>query len=458
MKENTVKENKLGNMPINKLVLNMSIPIIISMTIQGLYNFVDSYFVAQMSQNAAEAITAMTLGLPLQMLIIAVAVGSGVGLNAVISRNLGMKQTERANAVAGNGILLGLLLTLLFMGIGLLTIRPFFEFQTDNPIVIEQGILYMQIITTCAGAKIFQIFLERMLESTGRATLSMMSLGFSALANIIMDPIFIFVFDMGVQGAAIATILAQVLGALLGLYFNVHFNHELHFARRYLKLEGHIIKEIYQIGLPAMIMQALQSLSVFGINTILYTISETAVTAYGIYFRIQQLIFMPVFGLNNALIPIISYNYGAQNAQRIKKAIITALKFGALMMGTGVLIFEFFPGNIVDLFNPSSELRELCIQCLRISATSYLFAEINFVLLAAFQALNEGKKALLLTLFRTFIILLPFTFLFSLFDNAATIVWFAMPCSESLTMIIAVLMFKRLYQKKCHFDTDLPLS
>lgn len=443
-----IKENKLGVMPINKLVVNMSIPLIISMLIQALYNFVDSFFVAHIEENAQEAITALSLALSFQMVVIAITVGTGVGINAVLSRWLGKKNYEKVNMVAGNSLILAAITSVVFLILGLTTVRGFFEIQTDNPIVIQYGIDYLSVIITFGGAKVFQIFLERMLQATGRASLSMYSQGISAILNIFLDPLFIFVFGMGVKGAAIATIIAQFIGAGIAVFFNIKYNKDIKLSKKYIRFDLVIVKEIYEIGLPAIIMQIFQSIMIFGLNMILYTISEVSVTAYGIYFKVQQLLFMPVYGISNAIIPIIGYNYGAKKPERIKHGIIGAIKFGMLIMAFGMILFEIFPKEIFGLFNPSDRLSKVGIACIRIITLSYLFVDVNVILQSSLQALGEGKKALGLAILRTVGILLPVAFLLSKLPNPDMNIWWAFVISESITMIVGIKEVVKVYKNK----------
>lgn len=441
-------KNKLGSMPINKLVLEMSIPIMISMLIQALYNLVDSLFIAHMATNSEAAITALSLAFPMQSMIIAVTVGTGIGLNAVLSRTFGEKRYDRMNLVAGNGIFLGLVTGLVFFIAGLTVVRPYFEMQTSNQLVVEMGIEYMTIVVCFGVAKVFQIFLERILQATGRPKLSMISQASAALLNCILDPFFIFGLDMGIRGAAIATILAQVIGAIICLILNIRKNEEITFKFEYIKPVSGIIKEIYKIGIPAILIQAIQSVTVFFINGMLYTISETCVTAYGLYFKLNGMIYMPIFGINNGIISIIGYNYGANKPERIKHTMIYALKFSCIILGIGMLIFNIIPDRVAMMFKPSDELLGILISCLRISSLAYLFFAVNVIIQSGLQAVGEGMTSLVLTILRTVIIVLPAVYLLARLPNAENLVWIAIPASEAITAVVSVIVFKRIYNNK----------
>ena len=348
MSNSVRQENKMGVMPIPKLLISMSLPMIMSMLVQALYNVVDSMFVAQLNENA---LTAVSLAFPIQNLMIAVAAGTGVGINALLSKSLGEKKFETANTIAKNGILLGILSSLVFAILGLLGSRLFFEIQTKDAQIIEYGTQYMSVITIVSFGIFLQITFERLLQSTGKTIFNMITQGMGAIINIILDPILIFGWfglpAMGVTGAAVATVIGQIFAALLGLFFNYKFNKEIHVSFKGFKPCKETIGNIYKIGVPSIIMQSIGSLTTFGINNILLMFSSTAATVFGVYFKLQSFVFMPVFGLTNGMIPIVAYNYGAQNKKRIYQTIKLSAAIAVGIMLVGVVIFQTFPKTLL---------------------------------------------------------------------------------------------------------------
>ena len=362
-----VQENKMGIMPVGKLLMSMSIPMMISMLVQALYNVVDSYFVAQISQ---DALNAVGLAFPIQNLMIAVSVGTGVGVNALLSRSLGEKNYETANATAGNGLLLAFLSGLVFIIIGQTVPRAFYLAQTDIPGIVEQGSVYLSICCTWSMGLFMEIMFERLLQSTGNTVLTMLTQGIGAVTNIILDPILIFGLGpfpkMGVAGAAVATVTGQIVGAVLGLIINFRFNKELDLKLSYLKPRGNIIKRIYAVGVPTMVMNSIGSVMVFGLNKILISFTDAATAVFSIYYKLQSFIFMPVFGLNNGMVPIIAYNYGAQKADRILQTMKLASATATVIMLIGLGVAELFPAWLLGIFNASEEMLTIGVPALRI--------------------------------------------------------------------------------------------
>ena len=432
------EENKMGTMPIHRLVLNMSLPLIMVMVIQALYNVVDSYFVAKISQ---EALNAVSLSYPIQTLMIAVAVGTGVGVNALVSRMLGAKEYHRANQAARNGIFLSVM-SYGIVGIVLAGfIKPFFCIQTRMPAVIELGSQYLSICVAASLGLFTSVMLDRILMSTGRTVLAMVGQGVGALVNIIMDPVLIFgvgIFpEMGVRGAALATVMGQTINAVISLVFNLFMNKDIRLTGEHFKPVKSIIKDVYIVGIPAMLINCIGAGMIFGMNQILIRFTDTAVAVLGIYFKIQNLIFLPALGLNNGIIPIISYNYGAKNRQRIESTIRFSIKIVVFLMAIGLTAVELFPHTILSLFSSSEEMMRIGIRAIRIMGLNFIFAGFSIVVSGVFQALKKGVHSMMFSLIRQFLLLLPCAFLLSL-SGRLEYVWFAFPISEVATMVICL--------------------
>ena len=448
MSDSVRQENKMGVMPIPKLLITMSLPMIISMLVQALYNVVDSMFVAQLNENA---LTAVSLAFPIQNLMIAVAAGTGVGINALLSKSLGEKKFETANTIAKNGILLGILSSLVFAILGLLGSRWFFEIQTDNAQIIEYGTQYMSVITIVSFGIFLQITFERLLQSTGKTIFNMITQGLGAVINIILDPILIFGWfglpAMGVTGAAVATVIGQVIAAMLGLYFNQKYNKEIHVTFKGFKPSKQTIGNIYKIGVPSIIMQSIGSLTTFGINNILLMFSSTAATVFGVYFKLQSFVFMPVFGLTNGMIPIVAYNYGAQNKKRIYQTIKLSAIIAVGIMLVGVVIFQTFPKTLLGLFKASEHMLEIGVPALRTISLSFVFAGFCIVSSCVFQALGNGVYSMLLSIARQIVIILPVAFTFAKLFGL-NMVWFAYPIAEVVSVIMCIFMLKHIIKTK----------
>ena len=448
MSDSVRQENKMGVMPIPKLLITMSLPMIISMLVQALYNVVDSMFVAQLNENA---LTAVSLAFPIQNLMIAVAAGTGVGINALLSKSLGEKKFETANTIAKNGILLGILSSLVFAILGLLGSRLFFEIQTDDAQIIEYGTQYMSVITIMSVGIFLQITFERLLQSTGKTIFNMITQGLGAIINIILDPILIFGWfglpAMGVTRAAVATVIGQIFAAALGVFFNHKFNKEIHVSFKGFKPCRETIGNIYKIGVPSIIMQSIGSLATFGLNNILLMFSSTAATVFGVYFKLQSFVFMPVFGLTNGMIPIVAYNYGAQNKKRIYQTIKLSASIAVGIMLVGFTIFQLFPQTLLGLFEASDHMLEIGVPALRTISLSFVFAGFCIVSSCVFQALGNGIYSMLMSLARQIVIILPVAFIFAKLFGL-NMVWFAYPIAEVVSVIMCIFMLKRIIKTK----------
>ena len=447
-----VKENKMGTMPIPRLLLSMSVPMIASMLIQALYNIVDSIFVAQISENA---LSAVSLAFPMQNFMIAVAAGTGVGVNALLSKSLGAKKFDTANKSANVSLFLIFINWLLFVIIGLTMTRPFLSAQTSVAEIVEIGDVYLQICLIGSFGLFGQVALERLLQSTGLAIYAMISQIIGAVVNIILDPIMIFgLFGfpaMGVAGAAFATVIGQSVGMFFGFYFNIKKNTDIHLDFRDILPNKDILTKIYAVGLPSILMISIGSIMVFGMNRILDGFTTTAIAVFGVYFKLQSFIFMPVFGMNNAMIPIISYNYGAKNRARIIETIrLSAIAATGLML-MGFLAFQLIPGRLLLLFDASEEMIAIGSIALRIISISFLAAGFNIVSGAVFQALGNGMYSLIVSVSRQLIALLPIAFLIATIFSDLDKVWLAYPLAEIVALTLTIIFLKRMNTKKLNF-------
>lgn len=442
-----MKENKMGVMPIGRLLMSMSVPMMLSMLVQALYNVVDSYFVAKLSQ---DALNAVSLSFPIQNLMIAVGVGTGVGLNALLSRNLGEKNFDGANRAAGNGILLAFCSGLVFTVLGFLIPGAFFRAQTDIPGIIAQGTAYLTICCTCSMGLFMGIMFERLLQSTGKTVYSMFSQGIGAITNIVMDPVLIFGLGpfpaMGVAGAAAATVAGQIIGALCGLVFNLTRNKELTFRGAYLKPDGRVIRQIYAVGIPSTVLSSVGSVMVFGLNQILMAFTDTATAVFGVYFKLQSFIFMPVFGLNNGMVPIIAYNYGARNRERILKTMKLAVMIATGIMLVGLSVAELFPDRLLSIFEASDEMLAIGVPALRIICTSFVFAGFGIVCGSVFQALGHGVMSMIVSIVRQLVVLLPVAWLLS-FTGRLELVWLAFPIAELFAVTLSTFFLRKIIQQ-----------
>lgn len=430
------KENKMGTMPVNQLLLRMSVPMMLSMLVQALYNIVDSIFVAKISE---DALTAVSLAFPMQTLMIALGGGMGVGVNALLSKALGEKDYERVNSAAKNGIFLAGINAIIFLVVGLTVVRPFYEVQTDNQDIINYGVDYLTIVCCCSFGIYCQFIFERLLQSTGKTTFAMVTQLIGAVTNLILDPIFIFGYfgipKMGVAGAAIATVIGQVFAGIAAIIINVKFNDEIKLDFKGFVPSGHIIGKIYSVGVPSIIMQSIGSIMTYGMNQILMVFSSTATAVFGVYFKLQSFIFMPVFGLNNGMVPIIAFNYGAQNRERLVKTMKLSMVYAISLMCLGTLIFNLIPEKLLMLFEASEQMLSMGVPALRIISLHFLLAGFCIIGGSVFQALGRAVYSMINSICRQIVVLLPAAWLLSKLGNV-NYVWFAFPIAElmSLTM------------------------
>ncbi len=442
------EENKMGTMPVNRLLISVSVPMMISMLVQALYNVVDSMFVSYISENA---LTAVSLAFPMQNLMISVAVGTGVGMNALLSRSLGERNFDRVNQAANNGVLLGLLSCAFFVLIGFFGMDVYFRAQTDVAEIIEYGKTYLSICTIYSVGLFGQVTFARLLQSTGKTFFSMVQQLAGALFNIIFDPIMIFGLlgcpRMGVAGAAIATVLGQAVGALLGIFFNFRYNKEIALSLDGMKPHLPTIKRIYSVGLPSIIMSSLASVMTFGLNKILFTFTSTAAAVLGVYFKLQSFIFMPVFGLNNGMVPIISYNFGARKPDRIMKTLRLSILYAVSILLVGMFIFQVFTPQLIGIFHPSPEMLAIGVPALRTISLSYLFPGFCIIVISLCQALGHGLKSLLISVVRQLVVLLPAAWLLSL-TGRLELIWYAFPIAEIAGVCMCVYFLLRIYREE----------
>jgi putative MATE family efflux protein len=444
-----MQENKMGVMPVKKLIVNMSVPMMISMLVQALYNVVDSVFVAMLSENA---LTAVTLAFPLQNLMIAVGAGTGVGVNAMLSRALGEKKYERSDKAANTAILLAIMSTIVFLILGLTITKPFINTQTTDPEIRQLGYTYLGIVMTIGIGIFMQVTFERLLQSTGRTNLSMISQMTGAIFNIIFDPVLIFGLGpfpkMGVAGAAYATVCGQCVAACLGLYLNLRHNHELHFSlKKVLHPEAKIIGKIYAVGVPSILMMAIGSVMTYCMNMILKAFSSTAIAVFGAYFKLQSFFFMPVFGLNNGLIPVLAYNLGARKKSRIDEALKFALELAVCIMLCGTIVLEIFPTQLLSLFSPSKDMLRMGIPALRTIAIHFPIAACGIIMSSIFQAFSRSIYSLFVSLGRQLVILIPVAWLLAQTGNVNN-VWWCYPIAEVVSFILSLIFFKKVYREE----------
>lgn len=439
-------ENKMGTMPVKQLIIAMSLPMMISMLVQALYNVVDSIFVAQIEE---DALTAVTLAFPMQNLMIAVGAGTGVGINALLSKALGEKRFDKSDAAANTGIFLSFLNFIAFLVIGFLLSEPFIRTQTADPKIIAYGTTYLRICCCMSVGVFFQITFERLLQSTGRTLYSMISQLTGAVINIIMDPIMIFGLlgcpKMGVAGAAYATVLGQVIASFLGLYMNLKVNKDITISlKEILRPKREIVKAIYAVGVPSILMMSIGSLMTYLMNRILIVFSTTTTAVFGVYFKLQSFFFMPVFGLNNGLIPVLAYNYGARNRERISESLKFAMTLAVVIMLVGTIVFEVIPGQLLGMFNASDDMKQIGIPALRIICLSFPLAGFSIAMGSIFQAFSESIYSLIISIGRQLVVLIPIAWLLSLTGNV-NLVWWAFPVAELVSLVLSVFFFKRLY-------------
>ena len=447
MPEETLRENKMGTMPENKLLLSMAVPMMISMLVQALYNIVDSIFVSRICE---DALTAVSMAFPWQNIIIAIAVGFGVGINALLSRALGQKNAERVNQVAVNGLLLAGLSYLLVLVAGLIGIRAYMRTQTDIETIVNYGITYLNICILCSFGVFVEITFERFLQATGRTVYSMITQLTGAITNIILDPILIFGLlgfpKLGIAGAAWATVIGQCVGAVVAVMLNHFKNPEVHLRLRHIRPNGRLMGEITAISIPSIIMSCISSLTCFVMNMILIAYSSTAVAVFGVYFKLQSFVFMPVFGLNNGMVPIIAYNYGAQKPERIHKTIRLGMVYAVAIMVVGLLVFQLIPKELLRMFDASDAMLEIGAPALRIMSLAFVFAGIGIVSGSSCQAFGYSVYSMLISIARQIVVLIPAAYLLSL-TGVLRSIWFAFPIAEIFSLILS-LFFLRTTLKK----------
>ena len=444
-----VTENKMGTMPIGKLVFNMSLPMMISMLVQALYNIVDSIFVAKLSENA---LTAVSLAFPLQTLLIAVATGTGVGMNALLSKSLGAHKYEEANKIAVNAALLYFLSYIVFLILGFTIVKPFYLSQIGNADVeiMDMGIEYLSTVMIFSFGLLGQIYFERLLTSTGRTIFSMTSQLCGAITNIILDPIMIFGLlgfpKMGVTGAAVATVVGQCVAAIVAFTCNHKFNHEIKVHFKGFRPDIRIIGTIYAIGIPSIIMQSIGSVMTYSMNIILIGFSATATAVFGVYFKLQSFFFMPVFGLNNGITPIIAFNYGAQNRKRMIKTIKVSLATAFCLTFLGFICFEGIPQVLLGMFNASDDMLKIGVPALRIIGVHYLMAWFSIICSTIFQALGKAVFSMIVSIMRQLFILIPAAYILAKVGGLA-VVWWSFPIAEIISLTVSVLFLIYVYRK-----------
>lgn len=441
-----LKDNKMGNTPILKLIISMSLPAMFSMLIQSMYNIVDSIFVSSYHD---DALTTLSFAFPLQMLMIAFAVGTGVGINSLVSRRLGEGRQDEANSAASHGLILAFLSWMVFALLGYFFTRPIFESFSSNPAVIEMGCDYVYVVSIFSLGLFIQITLEKTLQATGNMIYPMISQLIGAVTNIILDPIMIFgLFGfprLGVLGAAIATVIGQFLGMFYCIYIVYKKNHEIHISFRKFKLRLDIIKEIYQVGLPTIAMQSIASFLIGSINSILATFSEVAVAVLGAYYKLQSFIFMPVFGLTQGVMPVMGYNYGAKNKHRLRSALKVGTFMAIAIMAIGTLIFMLAPKSLLMIFNASDDMLLIGIPALKIISLCFIPAAVGIMFSTLFQAVGKGVYSLIISILRQLVIILPAAYLLS--KIGLGYIWYAFPIAEVFSFIVSILLLQRLYIK-----------
>jgi len=443
-----LQENKMGVMPIGKLLFNMALPMIISMIVQALYNVVDSIYVSQVSESA---VTALSLAFPVQNMQIGFGLGIAVGVNSLLSKSLGERNQEAANYAAGNGILLVVIATALFMLFGAFGARPYFEMQSSVAETVEGGVAYTSICCLFTLGCFTQLLGERLLQSSGRTVYTMISQSAGAIINIILDPIFIHgrfgVPAMGIAGAAVATVIGQWIAAAMVLYFNFRFNPEVQLGLKYLRPSVPALRPILAVGVPTLVMNSIGSVMNFGMNQIFQGFQETATGVFGIYYKLQSFFFMPLFGINNATISIIAYNYGARQPERMTKTLQKALVTGLCFMLFGLAVFQLMPELLLGMFNPSEEFMHMGVNALRIISVHFPIASVGIMLGASFQALGNGTYSTIVSLCRQLLVLLPVAYLLSLTGDVNA-VWWSFPIAEVVSAAVTLLLYRRLYRKK----------
>lgn len=444
----------MGIMPVNKLLITMSLPMMISMLVQAFYNVVDSIFVSRICE---DALTAVSMAFPMQTLLIASAAGTGVGVNALLSRSLGEKNQHRANQAASNGLTLYLIAFVIFFFIGIFAVKPFYIFQTDgtSPVIVDMGHKYLTCVLVASLGMYVQMYCERLLISTGRTFYTLFTQGIGAVINIILDPIMIFGLfgfpKLGILGAAVATVTGQWIAAIIAVVINLKKNHDVKVdIKDVIHPNGNVVKTILAVGIPSMIMQAIGSVMTFMFNKILIMFSSTAVAVFGVYFKLNSVVFMPIFGLNNGLVPIIAYNYGARNRKRITKVIKYGVIYATSLMLLGLILIQLIPDKMLLLFNASENMLAIGVPALRIICISFIFAGTCIVLSSVFQAFGHGLLSMFVSLARQLIVLLPAAYILAKIGMAqggdVTYVWWSFDIAEVMSITLSIIFFRYLYK------------
>lgn len=432
------KENKMGTMPLNRLLITVSLPMMISMLVTAAYNIVDSFFVAQISENA---LTAVSMAFPIQQIMMGLAFGVGIGVNALLSRALGEKEFDQVNNYAMHGIFLSLCSYIVFAIVGFNVVKPFYRVQTTDAEIIEYGIQYLSTVCICSFGMYAQLIFERLLQSTGRTVCTMITQGTGAIINIVLDPIFIFGLfgapKLGVRGAAIATVIGQIIAATMAVIMNITINKEVKLSFKGFKVSKDIIGKIYAIGTPSILMQSVGSIMVFCMNKILIGFTSTAVAIFGVYFKLQSFVFMPVFGLNNGMVPIVAYNYGAKRKDRMVGTIKLAVMYAIIIMTTGLVIFQIVPDKLLSIFNASDDMLAMGVVALKIISTHFPVAAFCIILGSVFQALGKGWYTLITSIMRQVVVLIPVAYLLSLTGNVDN-VWWSFPIAEVMSFLVTL--------------------
>ena len=452
-----MSENKMGTMPVNKLLLTMALPMVISMLVQALYNIVDSLYVARISAEQNE-LTAISLAFAAQNFMIAVATGTGVGINALLSKALGEKDQKSANRVASNGVFLALCSYIVFLILGFTCMRTYMTWMTGNETVISAGVDYLSICYIFSFGIVGQIVMERLMISTGKTHLAMVTQGVGAIINILLDPLFIFTFGLGIRGAAIATVIGQVVAFLLAIVLNSKFNREIKLEVKGFRPSGKIIGRIYAIGVPSVVMASIGSVMNVMLNGILngftelvedtkQTVGQLAQNSFGVYFKLQSFIFMPVFGLNNGMVPIVAYNYGAQKKKRMMSTVKLGVLYAVGYMALGLAVFQLFPETLLGFFNMTDPATlSVAVPCLRIISLSFVFAGFCIIIGSVFQALGKSVYSMFVSIARQLLVLIPVAYLLASFGDAA-VVWWSFPIAEVMSVIVSTVFFIIVYKK-----------
>lgn len=442
-----MEENKMGIMPVNQLIISMSLPIMASMLVQALYNIVDSIFVSKINENA---LTAVSMAFPIQNLMVAVGVGTAVGVNALLARSLGEKDYEKVDRIAANAVFLAVLSYLLFLVIGLFFVDPFYRSQTDIEEIIRYGKEYLTVCCCFSFGAFIQLMFERLLQATGKTIYTMFTQGIGAIVNIIMDPILIFGLfgfpKLGVTGAAAATVIGQIVAGVLSVWLNTTKNCEVHIHMKGFRPNLPVIAQIYGIGVPSIIMQAIGSVMNYGMNRILISFTSTATAVFGVYFKLQSFVFMPVFGLNNGIIPIVAYNYGAKNKERVISTIRHTVAYAVGIMLLGLLVFQLLPKPLLLLFNASETMIGIGVPALRIISLSFLFAGFCIACGSVFQALGRSVYSMLVSVARQLVVLLPVAYGLSRLGNV-DLVWWAIPIAELMSLAMTLYFLRKIYRR-----------